>query len=156
MVTTIDHATYKALAARISDAVGEPLTRPEFVNFSRRMRAKDDCVVVTEGGPIQMLYIIEDEDAERPTLRLDDILIVEGRRGAGIGTAIITAVKEFCAEEGFDLNLSANPLEECGDPARPAAMERLICYYERLGFTPERRRCDGNMIIEAGGPDLEM
>lgn len=151
-MTAISSRIFLELQGRVAQAAAAVMTPQELARFTIRMHPKEDCLVASEAGPVKMLYVIEDEDAEQPTLRIDDILIREDRRGAGIGTAIITAVKDFCAEEGLDLNLSANPLEEYGDPSRPAAKERLICYYERLGFENERGVRNGDMVTRSEGP----
>lgn len=151
-MTAIESRIFLDLQGCVAQGAAAAMTPQELARFTIRMHPKEDCLVASEAGPVQMLYIVEDEDAEQPTLRIDDILIREGRRGAGIGTAIITAVKDFCAEKGFDLNLSANPLEEYGDPARPAAQERLISYYERLGFGSETGSRNGDMVARAEGP----
>lgn len=152
MQDKIDRCTFTALAARVAAALRPHVTPAELSLVSARLRVHERFLDLNQAGPITTLHVIEDMDAERPTLRIEDILIAEARRGEGLGTAVSGAIRDYCAEQSLELNLSANPLEDEADPARPAAMERLIRYYERLGFASETSRRDGNMIIEAPAP----
>jgi hypothetical protein len=67
--------------ARILVAEGLPLPVP-----LERHGAELTC---RDCGPVKVLHIIEDEDADHPTIRLEDIIIAEASRGAGHGTAIV-------------------------------------------------------------------
>lgn len=151
-MAAIREQDYVDLQARVAEAAASVMTPAELARFTIRMRPSEDCLVASEAGPVRMFYVIEDEDADTLTLRLEDILIEETCRGRGIGTALIRAVSEFSLERGLGLNLSANPLEEFGDPARPAALERLMQFYERLGFENETGLRNGDFIIRVEAP----
>lgn len=151
-MAAIRERDYVDLQAWVAEAAATVMTPAELARFTIRMRPGEDCLVASEAGPVRMFYVIEDEDADTLTLRLEDILIEETCRGRGIGTALIRAVSEFSLERGFGLNLSANPLEEFGDPARPVALERLMQFYERLGFENETGLRNGDFIIRAEAP----
>lgn len=109
-----------------------------------------------ETGPVKVLHIIEDEDADAPTVRLEDLIINETYRGSGHGTAILRTLIDACALHGVDLNLSANPMADHGTPERAQQEEQLLAWYEKLGFGDETRgRRDGNMIIRNRPPALQ-
>ena len=109
-------------------------------------------LICRDFGPVTVLHIIEDEDAEEPTVRLEDIILAEGSRGKGLGTSIIETLIEVCRSRRVNLNLSANPMVDYGTPERAAAEERLISWYEKLGFGNENCQRDGNMIIRNISP----
>lgn len=148
----IDRALFIELQACLAEAASTVMSPKELARFTIRMRTEEDCLVAPEAGPVRMLYVIEDEDADEPTLRLEDVHIEEECRGRGIGGTLIRAISAFCADRELHLNLSANPLEDYGDPARPAAKERLIRFYERLGFENETGLRNGDLIRRAEGP----
>ena len=62
---------------------------------------------------------------------LDEMYVEEARRGQGVGTLLMDAVKDLAAKEGASLEL------EVWEP-NPAAVR----FYERCGFTQQRRRLE--------------
>ncbi|MFG6082872.1 hypothetical protein ACEUZ9_004104 [Paracoccus litorisediminis] len=146
---------FKALRNRIGDAISPHLALSDAMLLRHRIKIDDESLWINELGPVAEFYMVIDEDAERPTLRLEDIRIEHDRMGQGVGTAMILAASGVARELGLDINLSANPMKDFGDPERPAAFARLIAYYQRLGFEDETPGCPaGNMIIRAPGPDI--
>ena len=137
----------RVIAAR-PDAPGHDPARAE-------LRIRCDELVFHNFGPVDCLYIITDE-ADEPTLLVESIDIAPAARGRGIATELLGEIIRLAGDRGLHLSLSANPPVDYGDPARPAALERLICFYERLGFAGEvDGRRDGNMIIRSSGPAPE-
>ena len=153
----IDRETFFEIRNRIATAAGEVMTPAETAEMVSGLVHDDGSVFGSKRGVVPVFYVIEDGDMDRPTLRIEDIIIREDRRGCGIGGALIGAVRAFCTEKGLDLNLSASPMMDYGTPGRQEATERLIRYYERLGFADDGMGI-GNMIIRNvpdPSPELE-
>lgn len=142
----IDRETFFEIRNRIAIAAGEVMTPAEAAEMVSGLVHDDGSIFSAKRGVVPVFYVIGDEDMDRPTLRIEDIIIREDRRGCGIGAALIGAVRDFCAEKGLDLNLSASPMMDYGTPGREEATNRLIRYYERLGFEDDGLMI-GNMII---------
>jgi GNAT superfamily N-acetyltransferase len=91
-------------------------------------------IVEAAGEPIGRLYLDEREG----DLHLIDISLVPGRRGAGIGAAIMEDLLDWARTRGMTMTLYVEP----PNPAR-----RL---YERLGFTAEGEAGIYEMMVWRG------
>lgn len=79
-------------------------------------------VMMADGQPVGRLTVDVGEEA----VRLVDLAIIAGRRGQGLGTAVLRALQALAAERGASLVLSVVP-ENTGARA----------LYRRLGFSED-------------------
>jgi ribosomal protein S18 acetylase RimI-like enzyme len=95
-------------------------------------------VARTEGGIVGMLTLVSVPLASGLRARIEDVVVDEGARGQGVGTALTTAALELARR------LGARNVDLTSRPSRVAA-NRL---YQRLGF----QRREANVYRYRPGP----
>lgn len=101
----IDRETFFEIRNRIAIAASTAMTPAEAAEMVSGLIHDDGSIFSAKRGVVPVFYLIEDGDMDWPTLRIEDIIIQEDRRGCGIGAALIGAVRDFCAEKGSNCSL---------------------------------------------------
>ncbi len=151
MISVILPETFLALRTTIIEdlATAGRLDAPQALS---RSAAREGEAVFKDVGPISVLILNADEDARCPTLCVHDLVLAEGARNAGFGTALFNVLIAFCAHQGLDLALEAVPMADGGTQEYDAEMAGLVRFYERLGFENRFSCWDGNYVIRANRP----
>ncbi len=73
-------------------------------------------------------YILySDHDTEENVLVIDEEQVQEKRKGTG--TELVEKVQDIAREEGKDIEICANPLDDS------ISLRDLMSFYEKLGFS---------------------
>lgn len=78
-------------------------------------------------------------------LYVDTVFVPAGARERGVGTVLMRRVIFLADAQGKPVRLKARPI----GTTSPDALERLVRYYERLGFRVTRREASAAEMVRA-------
>lgn len=125
---------------------GAPISDPGS-DESRRLNLTAELRCHLGGEQSAVLRFSEGKDA----FVLDLVVVPSELRGQGLGTALIRRLLALAQWAGKPVYTTARPIGR----NTPETLERLVCYYERLGFRRTKEGLTSVMMCRPAGNERD-